>query len=181
LRARAPGLATRAATISRQHDAADDSRAQHPPQADPAFASPLPGLFAELDALLAGAWPGELRRLMDPDDPMPLALGISDGIAEALGMNQADRSRLGVMMRRWTATGRYLRALRRHGALRHGIDGTTEPVSPEHALGARQRLEAQHERWKREAKARAAPAPAGNQAKPVLKLGTPPRRAGGEP
>jgi ProQ/FINO family len=165
LNARAPGLATRAATISRQHDTADTSRAQHPPQADPAFASPLPGLFAELDALLGGAWPGELRRLMDPDAPLPLAIGTTDAVAEALGMDAAARSRLGVMMMRWTATGRYLRALRRHGALRHGIDGTTSPVSPEHATGARQRLEARHERWKREAEAQAAPAPAGNRAK----------------
>ena len=79
-------------------------------------------LIAGLDALFAGAWPGRLRDLLDPDDPRPLAIGISDAIVVAAGLDGDGRRRLGRLLRRWTGRARYLRALRTGGAVRQAQD-----------------------------------------------------------
>ena len=84
----------------------------------PAQGNPLLALVTELGGVLGGTWPGEIRRLMDVDRPLPLAIGIRDAIAAAVA--QDARTRLGIILQRWTASTRYLRALSRPGALRHG-------------------------------------------------------------
>ena len=83
---------------------------------------------------------------MDVQRPLPLAIGISDAVAAAVGMDPAARARLGAILRHWCATTRYLRSLGIRGALRHALDGSTSPASPEHVAGAQQRLEARRRR-----------------------------------
>ena len=161
-----------------------DTENSLPSAPEQARTNPLPALATELDAMLGGTWPGNLRQLMAPERPLPLAIGIRDAIAAAAGLDQDARSRLGIILQRWTAATCYLRALGRPGGLRHGIDGTTSPASPEHVAGAKQRIEERLRRWGREAKAgdgaavagagpEPAPAPrlAGNRARPMLRLG----------
>jgi hypothetical protein len=135
--------------------------------------NPLPALLEKFDALLGGSWPGELRQLMDAKQPKPLAIGIRGDIVAAAGMGEkAAERRLGVLLRKWTSSARYLNALGVYGAQRHALDGSTAPASPEHIADARQRLEERRQRWAKEAGARASPA-TGNAARPVLRLRTP--------
>jgi hypothetical protein len=122
------------------------------PQAAPppgAIVNPLPNLVAELDLLLAGLWPGELRALIDPVSPRPLAIGISTEIAEAIGMGEDERQVLGRWFMSWTNTLRYLTAVR-CGGPRFGLDGQpVEPVTEEHRQGAAQRIATRLARYRR--------------------------------
>jgi sRNA-binding protein len=110
---------------------------------------PSVSIAGELDQLLQGLWPGQLRELFG-ENPLPLAIGISDQIAEALAMDAGERRQLGLLLRKWTSTAVYLRSLRRAGSMRHGLDGAVvEPVSEDHRAHARERLDQRAARWKR--------------------------------
>jgi hypothetical protein len=143
---------------------------------------PCPTLVEQLDDLFVGLWPGKLRDLFDPEMPKPLAIGIHEQIADALGMDAAERKRLSRLLGKWTGCVGYLKAVRREGALRYGIDGEpVVPVSRDDAISARQRLyktrlklerrkAAQREPERREV-AEVAQMCRANAAKPVLRLG----------
>ena len=141
----------------------------------------LTSLLAEFDDLLCGLWPSQLLELLDPDAPLPLAIGISDEIAARLGLNPAEQRRLGRLFRRWCSTAAYLKALRNAGAQRHDLDGqAVEQVDPEHQRHARERLFAKREKWRRRDAAAAkaetkAALRRANGAKPRLRLGGPGR------
>jgi sRNA-binding protein len=137
-----------------------------------------PTLVEQLDDLFAGLWPGRLRELFDLEAPKPLAIGTRGQIAEALGLNDAQRRQLGWLLGRWAGRLAYLKALRRDGAMRCGLDGEpVEPVSRDHAVWARQRLDRAKQKLERR-KAERARAAAGkcrvNAAKPTLRLGARP-------
>ena len=137
-------------------DNAVTSDTKNSPPTAPAQGNPLLALVTELGGVLGGTWPGEIRRLMDVDRPLPLAIGIRDAIAAAVA--QDARTRLGIILQRWTASTRYLRALSRPGALRHGSGARPRPETAPPSPAPRPEP---------------APAPrlAGNRARPMLRLG----------
>jgi sRNA-binding protein len=121
-----------------------------PAPAQRIYKNPLPKLAAKLDRVLAGrAWPGALREVMDVRRPVPLEVGISDRVGDALGLDDRERRRLGLVLRNWTASSRYLAAVAEPGAVRHGLDGTiTGPVDPDHQQHALELLTERRARWR---------------------------------
>jgi ProQ/FINO family len=139
---RGPGGAPATASIN-------NSAAEHtaPPQDN----QPRPDLVAELDALFCSLWPGRLHELFDPDHPKPLAIGLGKEIADQLGLTAAERRQLGKLLGKWTGRISYLKALRLDDAWRYGMDGQpVEPVSREHAIGARQLIYQRRQRLDRQ-------------------------------
>ena len=140
------------ATLSLEgSDPAGPRALRQPLPSVPADPAKVAKLIADFDALFAGVWPGRLRELFAPDDPRPLAIGIGDAIAAAAGLDGDGRRRLGRLLGAWTRRGRYLKALRTEGAMRHGLDGLpVGPVSREDALSAmhrRYQMSLRQDRW----------------------------------
>ena len=74
-------------------DNANRSDRKNSPPTAPAQGNPLLALVTELGGVLGGTWPGEIRRLMDVDRPLPLAIGIRDAIAAAVNSGRPDPAR----------------------------------------------------------------------------------------
>jgi hypothetical protein len=111
--------------------------------------NPIPTLVDQLDAILHGDWPGELRQLV-ADPPKPLAIGIVDQLVA--GRAEEDQRALHRWLQRWTNMLRYKRALSAEGAMRFGLDGApVEPVSHRHRSVARTQAAARLLRYYREA------------------------------
>jgi sRNA-binding protein len=128
-------------------------------------------LADEIDCLLGGRGPDQLRDLFDPKHPKPLAIGIKRQIVAELGMDDRKARQLGRLLGMWCGRPSYLEALAADGATRHGIDGRpVEPVTAEHQAVARDQLARWREKWRRR-KAAAQSTCRADAALPRLKLG----------
>lgn len=88
-------------------------------------------LLAELQALAPELW--------DPDDPVPLAIGIHRQLYPLAERLQMSRRALRKFLSRWTSSEAYQRALAEPGACRYNLDGSPAgEVSEQHRNEARQ-------------------------------------------
>jgi hypothetical protein len=132
----------------------------------------LIGSARELEAALVERF----TPVFDRARPKPLAIGIHEAIAAAIG--DLDRRVLGMFIRYWTWRWPYLKAVAADGSVRHALDGSVVgPVSDEHRQGAADRIRGLKERDRLDPKA--APKPKAAKAPEPTKARVKPRRLRG--